>query len=203
VRGSGSFLERFLHPNDEAVAYDQAGHAVVAHVLGCRLVAVSVVPDALNPGRCEFEPPATFTVREWTRVGRGAGAVIRQATEGEKRAQALRRWEALRAVVRAAGAVAVARRWDERPRLVGRVAPTPVVDLDEANVYAMTAAHPWTEDRRWAFTRRATAAAQRRLGKPESWRAVRALAEALRTRRTLTGDQARTIIEEASGGRAA
>jgi ATP-dependent Zn protease len=50
---------------DEAVAYHEAGHAVVALVLGRPVHVVSVLPDRDNLGLCEFKKGAFRPSDDW------------------------------------------------------------------------------------------------------------------------------------------
>lgn len=193
-----SFLERTLQPTDEAVAVDQAGHAVVAVALGCTLRLVTLEPDVVNPGRVDFDPPQEIEVTRYRHVGRGPSERVRETTEEEQQADALRQWFHLQAVVWAAGGCALARRAQMRPRSVGDPpAMTGLVDLDVASIAmcAKAAGLGLVGSRADAFERKATARAERLLRVPHVWAAVGVLTSRLLMARTLSGAQATAIVQ--------
>ena len=52
-------------PDDKAVAYHEAGHAVIALALGRPVHSVSVLPDRINLGTCEFQKGAGRPSKDW------------------------------------------------------------------------------------------------------------------------------------------
>src|SRR5579872_813652 len=52
-------------PYDEAVAYHEAGHAVVALTLGRPIHSVSILPDRVNLGMCEFKKGVFRPSEDW------------------------------------------------------------------------------------------------------------------------------------------
>ena len=53
------------HPRDEATAYHEAGHAVVALALGRPVHHVTIRPDREYLGTCEFRKPAFRPSEDW------------------------------------------------------------------------------------------------------------------------------------------
>jgi hypothetical protein len=51
--------------SDEAVAYHEAGHAVVALALGRPVQSVSIQPDRVHLGTCEFQKGAFRPTADW------------------------------------------------------------------------------------------------------------------------------------------
>jgi ATP-dependent Zn protease len=52
-------------PHNEATAYHEAGHAVVALALGRPVQCVSVLPDRVHLGRCEFRKGTFRPSADW------------------------------------------------------------------------------------------------------------------------------------------
>ena len=52
-------------PHDSAVAYHEAGHAVIALILGRPVQLVTVLPDKQRLGRCEFGKGKTKPTDDW------------------------------------------------------------------------------------------------------------------------------------------
>ena len=52
-------------PHDSATAYHEAGHAVVALVLGRQVHHVSILPNRERLGVCEFRKPTTRPSEDW------------------------------------------------------------------------------------------------------------------------------------------
>jgi len=50
--------------DDEATAYHEAGHAVVGLALRRPVREVSILPDRIHLGWCEFHKPGDWLVRE-------------------------------------------------------------------------------------------------------------------------------------------
>jgi hypothetical protein len=170
-RGSGDVGKR-RYSQLECSAYHEAGHAVVAHVLGRRFGGVTAVAEASALGRCRyaeernFDPdlpgmysgPQVQRVLENQIVGYLAGPIAQGILTGEKS------WR------ETSGRGDVARAVDLAMYVTG--------DIGEAEAYL---ARLWLE-------------AENLLKLPENWGAVRALAAELVEARHVGEDQAREII---------
>lgn len=53
------------HPHDEATAYHEAGHAVMALTLGHPVQRVSILPNQKHLGRCEFGKGVYRPSEDW------------------------------------------------------------------------------------------------------------------------------------------
>lgn len=53
------------HPHDEATAYHEAGHAVLALALGRQVHAVDILPNGERLGVCEFRKAAFRPSEDW------------------------------------------------------------------------------------------------------------------------------------------
>src|SRR5262245_53569141 len=58
-------IEEMDEPFDEVTAYHEAGHAVVALALGRPVDRVSILPDRVNLGLCEFRKGVFRPSEDW------------------------------------------------------------------------------------------------------------------------------------------
>ena len=58
-------MERMETADDQATAYHEAGHAVVALALGRPVHQVSILPNSVRLGACEFRKGASRTPDDW------------------------------------------------------------------------------------------------------------------------------------------
>jgi hypothetical protein len=163
----------------DLVAYHEAGHAVVGHLLGFRLLGATIAPAG------EFDGLACFDLD----------------LHRERSPTRHRRLAATYAV----GDVAMCRLWR---RATGRtLEPDPPTDDGDGRLLralameATMVGDDFAGPREWsAFEARARRRAARLLARRPVWRAVEALARELTARGTLDGDEAGRIIDVATRG---
>ena len=177
------------------LAYCVAGRAVAAFLQGGRLT--SVVADAGRPPwqQVVYEPPASVETRMFVR---GPDGAMRPTTDEEQRADARRQVLRARAVVVAAGPVALALR-DRTPAQEGR----PAGEERWFDPLALEMEPDAAPERIAELYRRAAAQARRLLEKPKSWSAVEEVARALAAAGRLKGAEAVGAILTGRGGRTA
>jgi hypothetical protein len=176
---------------DELRAYHEAGHAVAAALAGFVLQRVSIRGRGRHGGSCEYGMERRFR-------SRGAGRLPERA---------------LRSMVRGAAsvslggsiaqdAIALEHGYVALDRRTGRAFPlfSAGAEDDERSARALARRlYPRAEAQR-AFLRRMRGTTERRLTSPAVWRAVRALAQALRRARAMDGARAEQIIASSLHG---
>ena len=103
-----------MHPR-RLSAYHEAAHAVVARALGCTVAHVDITPEAVRGGACIHVTPDVYRVPGARRV-RGT-PYVRETTQQEREAMALRRRDASIATAALAGVALedIARRAGAQP----------------------------------------------------------------------------------------
>ena len=72
-------------PDEPTTAYHEAGHAVMAHVLGKDFKTVSILPDGVGAGRIDFKAPVSERSLEMESIVAVAGVAAEGLATGRLR----------------------------------------------------------------------------------------------------------------------
>jgi DNA-binding PucR family transcriptional regulator len=196
INGPSKLSER------EDMAYHEAGHAVAAYALGCKIDGVTLAPDADYRACCLVLPPETMPVRIFK--AEQQGRFYRRLTEAEQQASAERQWTRMLDIIGVSALIASHKandplwalpRWGHDVffvRLRTRYGEDHMAEVLEHGRTLSRSPRGSIRYTDQVFRKAAALMAQ-----PRNFRAVKALAAELMTRDRLDGEAATAIIRRA------